>query len=157
MNASAAHARRVINTGEADILISDVIRAIDLLEAVLVEETDLLKAGRISDAMALSGPKSGRAGDYMKLLEAVKANAIALARYTPDGVRMLRERHGGFAQILSLNEMVLATVRSVSESLVRGLHEEANSHQRVSTYGPARSGPAPRQPSGGPLSLSVKL
>lgn len=148
--------RRITSTIEANGLVAEVMEAIEALEGLLAEETALLKAGRISQALDLTEVKSARAGAYARLLQAVKGNAVALARFAPDGVQALKARHGDFSATLALNETVLATVRAVSEGLLRDLCEEAAPGQRLSTYGPglSRSRNAPRQV---PLALSVKL
>ena len=148
--------RRIASQLEANGLVTEVIEAIDALEGLLAEETALLKAGRISQALDLTEVKSGRAGVYARLLQVVKGNAVALARFAPDGVQALKARHGEFSATLALNETVLATVRAVSESMLRELCEEAAPGQRLSTYGPGltHGRVRPRQV---PLALSVKL
>lgn len=154
----AASQRRIVSAPEARALVEDVVQSIDDLESVLAEETSLLKVGRVTQALDLAEVKSARSGHYLRLLEAVKANAIALARYAPDALGDLKQRHSLFTRTLALNETVIATVRAVSESLLRGLSDEASASSRLTTYGPGLRPGQPRRPSSaGPLTLSVKL
>ena len=61
---------------------------------------------------------------YLRGLEAVKANAVALARFAPEAVDGLRAAHAGFGRTVEENRIVLATARAVSEGLIKSLSEE---------------------------------
>ena len=152
---AAPSARRVASSSEARGLVAEALAALETLDQTLAIETELMRTGRIGDALALTDLKQERAGVYMRLLESVKANAIALARFAPDGVDALKARHGAFARALHLNQTVIATVKSVSESLVRGLQSELSASRALSVYGPGAA--AAHAPTAQPLTLSVRL
>lgn len=153
----APSTRRVATPAEARALVAEVVGMIDRLEQTLAAETELMRAGRLREGLDLAPQKQEQAGFYMRLLESVKANAIALARFAPDSIEALKARHGAFAQQLRLNQTVIATVKSVSESLVRGLQTEATASKTLSVYGPGASSPASGAVNRTPLALSVRL
>ncbi|MBN9061634.1 MAG: hypothetical protein BGP06_02315 [Rhizobiales bacterium 65-9] len=155
--ADAPSARRVTTAEQARALLTEIAAVLDRLEKTLLDETELMQSGRINEGLALSPRKQDEAGLYMRLLESVKANAVALARFAPEGVESLKTRHGVFAQQLHLNQTVIATVKSVSESLVRGLQVEATSRQTLSVYGPGAAPVAASTAARSPLALSVRL
>lgn len=158
MSASnAPSARRVATAQDASALIAEVGRALDALERTLARETELMGVGRIDEALTCSADKQEQAGVYMRLLESVKANAIALARFAPEAVEELKSRHGAFAATLAQNQRVIATVKSVSETLVRSLQQEAAASRVVSGYGPGATATKPAPAALGPLALSVRL
>lgn len=126
-----------VTTREAAVALVDDIRAtMRELAKILEVETAHLRAGRIRDGLAQEERKSALTSHYLVGLEALKANAIALARFVPDGLQRLKEEHGAFARTLETNQVVLATARSVSESLVRSLSAELEARSRTSGYGP---------------------
>ncbi|MET0606028.1 MAG: hypothetical protein ABWZ80_06200 [Beijerinckiaceae bacterium] len=152
----APSARRVTSASEARGLVAEALAALETLDQTLAIETSLMRGGRIGEALALTDLKQQRAGAYMRLLESVKANAIALARFSPDGVESLKSRHADFGRALHLNQTVIATVKSVSESLVRGLQTELSAGKALSVYGPGAAATT-LAPKSEPIALSVRL
>lgn len=155
--AEAPSRRRVATVNDARTLVADVVAALDKLEVTLERETGLMETGRINEALDLATAKQEQAGLYMRLLESVKANAIALARFAPDSVEALRTRHGGFSSKLQVNQTVIATVKAISEQLIRGLQQETTASRTLSVYGPGASAVVARPASAAPLALSVRL
>jgi hypothetical protein len=148
---------RVASPADAEQLVAGVLAAMSELEAVLQAETDHVRVGRFREGLSQEARKTELAGSYMKGLEAIKANAVALARFAPDAVERLKAAHVAFGQVVQDNQTVLATARAVSESLVKGIADEMNRHARPQGYGPA-TGPAPQRAAGGsPLVLSRSL
>ncbi|MDV2984815.1 UNVERIFIED_CONTAM: hypothetical protein Q9R58_10895 [Methylobacteriaceae bacterium AG10] len=129
------------------------------LESVLARESEGVRAGRIAQALAESTPKSELASAYMNGLEAAKANAIALARFAPEGLEALKAAQHRFAAVVETNQQVLATARAVSEGLVKALAEEVAKTRTPSVYGRPSVSPSPygRGAQGGPLVLSRNL
>jgi hypothetical protein len=144
----------VTNRPDAETLVASVLATMRDLDAALKEETALVRVGRIRDGLAPEGRKGGLAADYLRGLEAVKANAVALARFAPDAVERLKAAHTGFARTVEENRIVLATARAVSEGLVRSLSDEIARAARPATYAPA--GPA-RAARAEPLVVSRSL
>jgi hypothetical protein len=146
---------RATSRADAETLVAGVLATMRDLEAALAEETALVRVGRIRDALAPEARKSGLAAGYMRALESVKANAVALARFAPEAVERLKGAHAGFARTVEENRIVLATARAVSEGLVRSLSEEVARASRPPAYGPA-AGPA-RAARAEPLVVSRSL
>jgi hypothetical protein len=149
---------RVTGVAEAIALVDDVIQQLAALAHQVGEETALVKAGKLSQAMSHEGRKGELAGGYMRALQDVKANAVSLARFAPDAVQRLKQAHGEFQDLIETNQAVLATARAVSEALMRDLAREANPTVHASGYGPANQRPTPFQrPATGPLVVSRNL
>lgn len=129
------------------------------LEGVLTRESEGVRAGRIAQALADSAPKSELASAYMNGLEAAKANAIALARFAPEGLEALKAAQHRFAAVVETNQQVLATARAVSEGLVKSLAEEVAKTRTPTVYGRPSLSPSPygRGAQGGPLVFSRSL
>ena len=72
---------RISSAVEAEKLIETVMETLGALSHVVGEETGLVKAGRLKDAMEREARKAELAGTYMKGVEQIKLNAVALARF----------------------------------------------------------------------------
>jgi hypothetical protein len=150
---------RVTVPAEAMALVDSIIDALSALSHVVGEETQLMREGRLSEALEREGRKSELAGAYMKGLETVKANAVALARLSPEGVMRLKAAHLEFQGLIETNQAVLATARAVSESIMRDLATQSGTQTRASGYGPtaAANMAAFRRPAAAPLMVSKRL
>ena len=150
---------RVGTPQEARALLDATIDALTSLSHIVGEETELLLAGRLPDAMAREPRKAELAGIYMRGVEQVKLNAVALARFAPEQVRRLKAAHADFQALLETNQIVLATARAVSESIVRDLATEAHRPTRAPGYGPTATLGAGlfARPTAGPLAISRRL
>ena len=112
--------------------------------------------GESATGLAEEARKSELASAYMRGLEAVKANAIALARFAPEALARLKAAHGAFGRVVETNQTVLATARAVSENLVKGVADEMNRLSRPQGYGlPGAQAPRPQRSE--PLILSKTL
>jgi|tagenome__1003787_1003787.scaffolds.fasta_scaffold20666522_3 hypothetical protein len=127
---------RVTSRAEAERLLEIVLAAIAALETTLADESSHLRLGRIAAGLASGARKSELTATYLQSLEAVKANAIALARFAPEAVARLKSAHAAFGRAVEANQTVLATVRAVSESLVKGISDELNRAAQPRTYAP---------------------
>ncbi|MGJ3263063.1 MAG: hypothetical protein ACFE0R_07495 [Salinarimonas sp.] len=154
---------RVGTPEAAAALVADVREVMRELDKLLEVETAHLRAGRIRDALSNEERKSALTSRYVVGLEALKANAIALARYVPDALARLRAEHDAFQRTIETNQVVLATARAVSEGLVRSLSGELGGGPSPSGYGPAGVRPggggygAPAAGGNGSLVLSRSL
>ena len=95
------------------------------LMATLDEEATLIRSAKLRDAAAIGTKKAMLAEDYRRALTVLRANAAMFGREAPREVEELKLRHGEFERILQTNLAVLATARTVAETLVRS----------VATYG----------------------
>ena len=150
---------RVAGAADARALIEAVLEALGALSHLVGEETELVRAGRLPEAMQREPRKTELAGIYMRGVEQVKLNAVALARFAPEPVKRLKEAHLAFQMLIETNQIVLATARAVSESVIRDLASDANKPMRAAGYGPAASVGAGlyARPNSGPLVVSRRL
>lgn len=134
-NHNAEHTRqRVTNAEDAARLVDAALDALDTLEPLVEEETRLLKAGKVRDALAMALTKHGAAQDYTRCLEMLKGNAIAIGRFQPERLDELKERHAAFSAAMALNLAVVSTARTVSEGLLRDLADAMGRNASPKTY-----------------------
>ncbi len=148
---------RVSTREEAARLVAGVLEHLGGLEKLIEVETANLRAGRIRDALSTQERKAELTGHYLRGLEAVKANAVALARFVPGELERLKGAHAGFSRVVEVNQVVLATARAVSESLVKGIADEMSRAAAPQGYGPASGYGAARPAAGTPLVVSKQL
>lgn len=135
---------RVTGRADAEQLAAGVLKTLADLQAVLELETGHVRVGRVREGLADERRKTELSASYLQGLEAVKGNAVAMARFAPEALQRLREAHAGFSRVVEENQIVLATARAVSESLVKGIAEEMNRQARPQVYAPL--GHQPRRP-----------
>jgi hypothetical protein len=145
---------RVITAAEAEGLIQAALDALEALDPLIAEETSLLKDGRVRQAMELAPAKAEAAQRYQRGLEDIKANAIALGRYAPPSLPLLRRRHEVFAGLMQLNMAVLGTTRTVSESLIRELAATVGHGHQPQGYGAYGQQMGAYRPQAAPLAVS---
>ncbi|GGK30988.1 hypothetical protein [Salinarimonas ramus] len=161
-NRAGAPAPRVATREAAGALVEEVRETMRELEKLLEVETAHLRAGRIRDGLSDEARKGALTSRYVQGLEALKANAVALARFVPEALERLKAEHAAFQRTIETNQVVLATARAVSEGLVRSLSGELSGGASPSGYGPqgARPGAAYGQGparGGSPLVVSRSL
>ncbi len=88
---------RIADPEAAARLVAETLTTMQALEALLARESDHIRVGRLAEGLAEAPQKTALAGAYLQGLQAVKANAVALARFAPEGVAALREAHGRFS------------------------------------------------------------
>jgi phage terminase large subunit-like protein len=147
---------RIAGRAEAEELVAGVLATMKDLEALLEAETAHVRVGRLREGLSQETRKSQLAASYMQGLETIKANAVALARFAPESLERLKSAHRTFAETVGTNQVVLATARAVSETLVKGIAEEMNRHARPQGYAPAGYGARRSAPSE-PLVISKSL
>lgn len=133
---NAAPTTQTFDQSSARSFCGDLASTVDMLIDVLNEETKLIRAARLTDAAAMSDRKSDVSQRYLKAHGVLKASGPDLSRLAPDEVGHLRERHHALESAISLNLAVLATARTVSETLIRGVADTvANRTTQPQTYG----------------------
>lgn len=133
---------------------ADVMAA---LFSVVERETELVRAGRVADAMALEADKSALSRRYVNLVSALKANQQHLRAVAPELLATLQRQHETFRAMLQVNLTVLATAHAVSEGVVRGVNTEVQRRNIPQTYTASgqRATPGPRHIT--PLAVSRSL
>ncbi len=142
---------------EARKLAEGMIEVMTTLLGVIERETELVRAGKIREAMAFEPKKTELSRHYVNLLTLLKASHKYLQQSMPELLTTLHRHHDVFRSMLKINLTVLATAHAVSESIVRGVNAEMQRRTIPNTYTAAgrRTAPGPRNIA--PLSVSRSL
>ena len=129
------------------------------LLGIIERETELVRAGKVREAMRLEEQKSELSRRYMVAVENLKNAQKYLAQVSPELLTTLRRHHDTFRAMLQINLTVLATAHAVSEGIVRGVNTEIQRRNIPNTYTAAgqRAAPGPRNITplvGQPLAVS---
>jgi hypothetical protein len=127
------------------------------LLGVIERETELVRAGKVREAMALEGKKTELSRRYVGTIAHLKSSQSYLVRATPELLTTLHRHHDTFRAMLQINLTVLATAHAVSEGIVRGVNAEMQRRNVPNTYTATgqRATPNPRNIS--PLAVSRSL
>jgi hypothetical protein len=138
-------------------LAEDLMDVMSALLGVIERETELVRAGKLREAMAFEQQKSELSRRYVSAVAHLKASQKYLAQAAPELLTALHRHHDVFRAMLQINLTVLATAHAVSESIVRGVNTEMQSRNIPNTYTSAgrRAAPGPRHMT--PLAVSRSL
>jgi hypothetical protein len=127
------------------------------LLGIIERETELVRAGKVREAMRLEEQKNELSRRYMVSVENLKNAQKHLAQVAPDLLATLRRHHETFRAMLQINLTVLATAHAVSEGIMRGVNAEVQRRNMPNTYTAAgqRAAPGPRNIT--PLAVSRSL
>jgi hypothetical protein len=153
----ALSARSIANRADAETLCAEIGGILDRLVPVIAEETRLVRAAQVRAATDLHDTKAELSRQYALALETLRGNAAIIGRYAPVLVEQLRRRHDQFRSELQVNMAVLATARSVSETLVRGVAEEVANRNSARTYGAAGALSGTARTAARPIAVSRSL
>jgi hypothetical protein len=142
---------------DAQAAIMHLTEVMDGLEAVVEQETALVRAGQLRKAADISPKKTELAGRYFKSAERLKVNAKFLSRVVPRDVSALGHRHDQLQARLKTNLMVLATAHAVSEGIMRRLSGELARKASPQVYGASGRTMGPNPKLARPLALSRTL
>jgi hypothetical protein len=142
---------------EARKLAEDLMDAMNALLGLIERETELVRAGKVREAMTFEGKKQELSRNYVAAVSQLKANQPQLAKTAPELLSTLHRHHDAFRAMLQVNLTVLATAHAVSESVVRGVNAEIQKRNVPNTYTAAgrRAAPGPRHIT--PLAVSRSL
>ena len=126
-------------------LLADADRATASLGELLAEETRLLRAGEMKEALALAPRKAGLSLAHSRAAQAVRNNAVALHRHAREETLAFRERERALLKAAETNVRLLATLRTALDSVMRmalnGQNGPASPYARTGTMAqPARVG-----------------
>jgi hypothetical protein len=146
--ASAADARK---------LAEDLMDVMSALLGVIERETELVRAGKLREAMEFEPKKSELSRRYVSAIGQLKASQKYLTQSAPELLTTLHRHHDTFRAMLQINLTVLATAHAVSESIVRGVNAEVQRRNIPNTYTASgrRATPGPRHMT--PLAVSRTL
>jgi hypothetical protein len=106
----------------------------DQLLKLIEQETELVRAGKVKDAMLLDTAKSDLSRRYVSAIAALRANHRYMSQAVPDLLAALHRHDDTFRAMLQVNLTVLATAHAVSEGIVRGVNTEMQRRAVPSTY-----------------------
>jgi hypothetical protein len=142
---------------EARQLAETLMEVMSALLGVIERETELVRAGKVREAMASVAKKTELSHRYAGVIAHLKASQKYLAQSAPELLTTLHRHHDLFRSMLQVNLTVLATAHAVSESIVRGVNTEMQRRNIPDTYTAAgrRAAPGPRHIA--PLTVSRSL
>jgi len=154
---AAAPAQAVATPVEARKLAEDLMEVMGALLGVIERETELVRAGKIREALRLEEQKGELSRRYMVTVESLKTSQKYLSQVSPELLASLRRHHDTFRAMLQINLTVLATAHAVSEGIVRGVNTEIQRRNIPDTYTARgqRATPGPRNMT--PLAVSRSL
>jgi hypothetical protein len=137
---------------------AELTETVEALIRVLDEETQLVRAAKLSDAAALGEHKASLARRYGEGHGVLKGWGREIGRHAPVEIDHLRRRHEALESAISTNLAVLATARTVSETLIRGVAAAVSPQSvRPVTYRADARRSDPEGTPAGPLSVNVAL
>jgi hypothetical protein len=146
--ATAADARK---------LAEDLMDVMSALLGVIDRETELVRAGKLREAMAFESQKGDLSRRYVSAVAQLKASQKYLSQSAPELLTTLHRHHDVFRAMLQINLTVLATAHAVSESIVRGVNTEIQRRNIPNTYTAAGQPAAPGPRHITPLAVSRSL
>jgi len=138
-------------------LAENLMDVMSALLGVIERETELVRAGKLREAMALEPDKTDLSRRYVRAVEHLNVSQPFLSQTAPELLTTLHRHHDLFRAMLQINLTVLATAHAVSESIVRGVNAEIQRRNIPNTYTAAgrRATPGPRHMT--PLAVSRSL
>ena len=142
---------------EARKLAEELMEVMSALLGVIERETELVRAGKIREAMSSEKKKAELSRHYVGVVSRLKASHQYLAKTAPELLTTLRRHHDVFRAMLQVNLTVLATAHAVSENIVRSVNAEVQRRNIPNTYTAAgrRVAPGPRHIT--PIAISRSL
>ena len=146
-----------LTAAEAHKLAQNMMEVMSALLGIIERETELVRAGKIREAMTTETKKAELSRRYASTVGLLHDSQKQLAQVAPELLTTLRRNHETFRAMLAINLTVLATAHAVSESIVRGVNAEMQRRNIPNTYTAAgrRAAPGPRHIT--PLSVSRSL
>lgn len=127
---------RIETAEDAERLCTSLLGTAAELIAVLDRETDLLRAGRPQEIVALHAHKSALSAALARDMGALRSHADFIRMAAPSRLEELRRQHNDLQRSLQANHDALAAMKSVSESLLRVIAAKAGERRAgPETYG----------------------
>src|SRR5690349_15066620 len=148
---------RITTPQDARKLAEEMMDVMGKLLGIVEQETALVRAGKVREAMQLEQEKSALSARYVTAVETLRVAQEHLAQVAPDLLASLQRHQETFRAMLQINLTVLATAHAVSEGILRGVNAEVQRRNAPNTYTAAgqRAAPGPRHIT--PLAVSRSL
>src|SRR5438046_7636881 len=134
---------KATTAGDARKLADTLMDVMIALLGGIERETELVRAGKVAEAMALEPNKTDLSRRYVSAVEHLKASQPYLSQAAPELLTTLHRHHDVFRAMLQINLTVLATAHAGWESIVRGVNAEMQRRNIPNTYTAARQRDAP--------------
>ena len=148
---------KATTAGDARKLAETLMDVMSALLGVIERETELVRAGKVAEAMALESNKTDLSRRYVSAVEHLKASQPYLSQAAPELLTTLHRHHDVFRAMLQVNLTVLATAHAVSEGIIRGVNGEMQKKSTPQTYTSAAQRTASNPRRATPLSVSRTL
>jgi hypothetical protein len=147
----------IATPADARKLAEELLDVMSKLLGVVEQETALVRAGKVREAMQLEQQKTALSGRYVTAVETLRVAQTHLSQVAPDLLASLKRHHETFRAMLQINLTVLATAHAVSEGILRGVNAEVQRRNMPNTYTASgqRATPGPRHIT--PLAVSRSL
>ena len=142
---------------DAHKLAENLMDVMTALLGVIERETELVRAGKLAEAMAFEAQKTDLSRRYVNAVGQLKVSQKSLSQTAPELLTTLHRHHDVFRAMLQINLTVLATAHAVSESIVRGVNTEMQSRNIPNTYTAAGRRTTPGSRHMTPLAFSRSL
>ena len=142
---------------DARALAESLMDVMSELLGVIERETELVRAGKLREAMTFESAKTRLSRRYVQTIAQLKASQKYLSETAPELLAALHRHHDTFHAMLQINLTVLATAHAVSESIVRGVNSEMQQRNIPNTYTAAGRRASPGAPHMTPLAVSRSL
>ena len=142
---------------EAETLAQALEFTLNKISAVLAQETEFAKAGKLRDALNLQPEKLRLTEVFIKTAERFRANASYFKAEFPETVKKIHKLHEQFHTEVSRNMTALATAKALSESLINEVIDAVQEHERPSGYNTSGAAPAQKASGTPPMKLNVSL
>lgn len=142
---------------EARKLADGMMETMNALLAVIELETELVRAGKIRDGMALEPKKTELSRRYVSAITHFKASQAYMTQAAPELLAALHRHHDAFRAMLQVNLTVLATAHTVSEGIIRGVNAEVQRRNMPQAYTASGQRAAPARQHMTPIAVSRSL
>ena len=146
--ATAADARK---------LAENLLDVMSALLSVIERETELVRAGKLREAMEFEPKKSELSRRYISAVGQLQASQKYLMQSAPELLTALHRHHDTFRAMLQINLTVLATAHAVSEGIMRRLSGDLARKSSPQVYGASGRATAPDPKRAQPLAFSRVL
>jgi hypothetical protein len=147
----------VSTPAEARTLAENLMDVMSALLGVIERETELVRAGKLREAMAFEPKKTDLSRRYVNAVDLLQASQKYLAQTVPELLTTLHRHHDMFRAMLQINLTVLATAHAVSEGLIRSVNIEMQKKSKPQTYTATGQQTAPNPRRASPMSLNRSL
>lgn len=134
-NLNTAHERLEFQRQmDASTLCRSTKAALESLANIMNQETMLLRTGHYQEAADLSEQKAQIAQEYVGLARVVQHQNVRLHEQAPADLQTLQAEHEKLATQMAENLRVLATAKTVSQSVLGDVAKAVNKSERPNTY-----------------------